>query len=166
MSGSGYNKPMKKICLLLILAVIVLCACAPVNVEETIRKPAEKNESVVHVVPMIPSAVKALIAESEVQKQHGETTNAIELLHRARTITPGSPVIQQHLAETYLAVGNYFQALYWGELAEKNGPGKGSLCERSRRTIAVAAGNLALTQQQEQALNSIASCIEPIKKRY
>ena len=155
---------------LLLLFILILSACANqtrnVDVEQEVRKPSNNSASVVTVTPMIPDAVMALIKEAEILQRNGKIDAAIASLHRARTIQPGSPFIQQHLAESYLADGNYQQALHWSQLVESKGPSKGELCERSRRTIAIAAEMLGQTNTQSNALNAIETCIQPAIERY
>lgn len=137
-----------------------------VDVKQQIRQPAEQNNSLIEVTPMIPAAVQSLLTEADQQLAEGLTTTAITTLRRALSISPGSALVQQHLAEVYLADGNYQQAIYWATLVVEQGPDQGALCERSRRTQALAAELLNQAALQAQALEAIAACTTHEPARY
>lgn len=145
----------------LLLCFVLASGCSnrkPVDVDGSVRDPAAENDSLIQVSPMIPSAVKMLIDESEQQINQGQKQQAILTLKRALSITPNSSLVQQHLAEVFLAEADYKEALYWSTLVVKQGPDQGELCERSRRTQALAAELLGQVDVQAQALESIDSC--------
>lgn len=145
----------------LLLYVLIFTGCSNrkvIDIDESVRDPSADNESLIQVTPMIPNAVKMLIDESELQVQQGQKQQAILTLKRALTITPNSPIVQQHLAEVYLAEADYKDALYWSTLVVEQGPDQGELCERSRRTQALSAEMLGQVDVQAQALESIDGC--------
>lgn len=152
------------------LAFMVLalshCSNRKIDVDETVRDPANDNDSLIQVNPMVPAAVMTLIQQAEEQLSNGAVKAALLRLNRALSISPSSALVQQHLAETYLADGNYQQALYWSTLVVKQGPDQGSLCERSRRTQALAAELLGQVEVQSRALESIAACSTLQRARY
>ncbi len=137
-----------------------------VDVKEEIRDPAAQNGSLIEVTPMVPEAVKGLVKEADQQLSSGSVTAAIITLKRALSISPTSALVQQHLAEAYLAEGDYKQAIYWSTLVVDQGPDQGALCERSRRTQALAAEFLQQTQIQAKALESIDACTTHAPARY
>jgi len=147
---------------LLVLMLVVLCLnnCGNkrVDVNQQVRDQAAKNASLIQVTPMVPAAVLSLLDEADEQLRLGQVNQAIMTIQRAASISPNSALIQQHLAEAYLADGQYKQALYWSTLVVNQGPDKGAMCERSRRTQALAAELMNQTQVQAQALESIEAC--------
>jgi len=132
-----------KFCFLLLM-VLLISNCSnrkidDLDVNQTVRDPAEDNESLIQVTPLVPAAVMTLIQQADDQQSGGNVTDAILILERALSISPTSALVQQHLAEAYLAEADYKQAMYWSTLVINQGPDQGSLCERSRRTQALAA---------------------------
>ncbi len=153
----------------LALVTLLLSHCGKrqtVDVKQQIRAPAEQNNSLIEVTPMIPAAVQSLLAEADRQLTQGATNDAITTLQRALSISPASALVQQHLAEVYLADGNYQQAIYWASLVVEQGPDQGELCERSRRTQALAAEFLGQVTIQAQALEAIGACTTHEPARY
>ncbi len=137
-----------------------------VDVGETVRDPAEDNDSLIQVTPLVPAAVMTLIQQADEQLSGGGVTDAILTLKRALSISSTSALVQQHLAEAYLADADYKQAMYWSTLVVNQGPDQGSLCERSRRAQALAAELLNEVEIQARALDSIASCSTQQPNRY
>lgn len=107
---------------------------------------------------MAPAAVHTLLSEADTLLSNGQITGAILTLKRALSISPASALVQQHMAEAYLSDAEYKKALYWSTLVVNQGPDQGSLCERSRRTQALAAELLNEVAVQAKALESIAGC--------
>jgi len=159
---------MKKMILVMITtALISSCASRKkVDVDSMVREPAEQNDSAVEIVPLLPPGVKSLLDEAEQARIAGNEQQAIEILHRARSIAGNTPTVLQYLAEAYLMVGDFPQALAWAQQAVDNGPAKGALCERSRRTLALAAEQQGQTDVQLRALQSIESCISGSIQRF
>ncbi|MGJ8664051.1 MAG: hypothetical protein ACSHWU_10380 [Marinicella sp.] len=164
------HKPRKPYKILwIILIVLFLSHCSQrkkVDVDASVRDPAAKNNSLIQVTPMVPEAVKTLLQEADQQISEGSTTAALMTLNRALSISPSSALVQQHLAEAYLSDADYKQAMYWSTLVVNQGPDQGGLCERSRRTQALAAEMLSEVDIQAQALNSIAHCSTEHPARY
>ena len=131
-----------------------------------VREPAEQNGSAVEIVPLLPAGVQSLLDEAEKARLAGKEEQAIEILHRARNIAGNAPTVLQNLAEAYLVVGDFDQALAWAQQAVDNGPPKGELCTRSRRTLAIAAEQQGQTDVQLQALEAIESCISGSVQRF
>ena len=129
-----------------------------VDVEKSVRNPANENDSLIQVTPMVPAAVQSLIQQADEQLSNGDVSAAILTLKRALSISTTSALVQQNLAEAYLTDGDYKQAMYWSTLVVNQGPDQGTLCERSRRTQALAAELLNQVEIQSSALESIASC--------
>ena len=137
-----------------------------VDIDETIRDPAKNNDSLIQVKPLVPAVVMTLIQQAEEQLSKGKVTDAILTLKRALSISSTSALVQQHLAEAYLTDADYKEAMYWSTLVVNQGPDQGSLCERSRRTQALAAELLNEVEIQAQALDSIAACSTLSPARY
>ncbi len=155
---------MKKI---LICATLALSACGPkVDVEKSVREPADHRESVVDVQPMLPEAVKLLMQQAREAETRGQIQTALNLILRAKQIQPDSAHIHQQLAETYLANGEFDHAFEWSSQVVNHGPDKGTLCERARRTLAIAAEHLGQAEQQQQALDAIAQCSLAARQRH
>jgi Tfp pilus assembly protein PilF len=152
----------------LALLVVVLSHCSnrKIDVDETVRDPANDNDSLIQVNPMVPAAVMTLIQQADEQLSNGAVETALLTLNRALSISPNSALVQQHLAETYLANADYQQAMYWSTLVVNQGPDQGSLCERSRRTQALAAELLGQVEIQSRALESIAACSTRQRAKY
>lgn len=140
--------------------VLVLSHCSnrKVDVDELIRDPAKDNDSLIQVTPLVPAAVMILIQQADAQLSNGGVNDALLTLNRALSISPSSALVQQHLAEAYLTDADYKQAMYWSTLVVNQGPDQGALCERSRRTQALAAELLNQVVIQTRALESIAAC--------
>lgn len=148
---------------LLVLAMF-LNSCGqrkPIDIQDDVRDPSEHENSVIQLAPMVPEAVQILIAEAEEQMQQGHPDEALLTLKRALSISPASSLVQQHLAEVYLSEGDYQDAFDWSQRVVKLGPGHGSVCERARRTLALAAEMLNDVMTQSEALESISSCTQP-----
>ena len=155
--------------ILIIISVALISSCASrkkVDVDSMVREPAEQNGSAVEIAPLLPPGVQALLDEAEQARVAGQQEQAIEILHRARSIGGNTPTVLQHLAEAYLAVGDFPQAMAWAQQAVDNGPPKGELCERSRRTLALAAEQQGQSDLQLNALQSIESCISGSVQRF
>lgn len=154
--------------LLLAFMVVVLSHCSNrrVDVDENVRDPANNNDSLIQVSPLVPAAVMTLIQQADTQLSDGSVHDALLTLQRALSISPSSAMVQQHLAETYLADADYQQAMYWSTLVVNQGPDQGSLCERSRRTQALAAELLGQDEIQFRALEAIAACSTQQRKKF
>ncbi len=150
------------------LLVICLAGCQNTrhDIEKEVRIPSQHGQSVIDVAPMLPEAVKVLLKEAETHKQNGDFNLAIMTIDRALRIVPDSPSVQQHLAEMYLADGDYELAMLWAKKVMVNGPAFGVLCERARRTVALSAEVLGEKEQQLHALETIAGCVQQAKPRY
>jgi len=144
------------------VAVMVLllshCSSRKVDIDESVRDPAKDNDSLIQITPLVPAAVMTLIQQADAQLSNGGVNDALLTLNRALSISPSSALVQQHLAEAYLADADYKQAMYWSTLVVNQGPDQGALCERSRRTQALAAELLNQVVIQARALESIAAC--------
>lgn len=136
------------------------------NIDQDVRQPSEHDQSVIDVTPMLPAAVTALIDAAEQDKASGAYDLALVKLERALRIAPQSPLVQQHMAEMHLALGGYDLALLWSQKVVDHGPQFGQLCERARRTLALAAEMLGQPQKQAQALESIATCVRKAQPRF
>jgi len=148
----------KFFCLVLMAMFLSHCSNRKVDVDETVRDPAQDNDSLIQVNPMVPEAVLTLIQQAENQLSDGHVSDALLTLKRALSISPSSALVQQHMAEAYLSDGDYKQAMYWSTLVVNQGPDQGALCERSRRTQALAAELLNQVDIQARALESIEAC--------
>jgi lipopolysaccharide biosynthesis regulator YciM len=156
-----------KTAVVLLLSVFLThCSWRRVDVDEEVRQPAEQAESVIQITPMAPEAVQDLIRQADQQLQQGAHGAALLTLRRALNISPQSPLVQQHLAEVYLSDGQYQEAFNWSTLVVDQGPDFGPLCERSRRTLALAAEMLADVSTQSRALQSIATCSQKQAPRF
>ncbi|MCF6319837.1 MAG: hypothetical protein L3J83_11285 [Proteobacteria bacterium] len=87
-------------------------------------------------------------------------------MERAYEIQPNAPQISQLIAEISLHQGNYKQAQYWAGIATKNGPSKGTICEKSWRILAIAAGKTGYYAQQAKALEQTESCQVKLPNRF
>ncbi|MCB1581804.1 MAG: tetratricopeptide repeat protein [Marinicella sp.] len=155
--------------LLAMVTVLFASSCSqhrPIDINDDIRDPSEHEQSVIQIAPMVPEAVQILLQEAESQQQHDQIEQALLTLKRALSISPGSALVQQHLAELYLAEGDYQQAFGWSNRVFQQGPTHGSVCERARRTLALAAEMLNDVETQAQALESISDCTLPAPKKY
>jgi len=151
---------------LVAVMVLLLSHCSNRKVDELVRDPANKNDSLIQVNPLVPAAVMTLIQQADAQLSNGGVNDALLTLNRALSISPSSALVQQHLAEAYLADADYKQAIYWSTLVVNQGPDRGSLCERARRTQALAAEMLNQTEIQARALESIDACSTQQPARY
>lgn len=149
---------LKTVGIVIVAMLLSHCSNRRVDVDKDIRDPANQNGSLIQVVPMVPAAVYALINEADSQLSEGQVKQAILTLKRALSISPASALVQQHLSEAYLSDADYKQALYWATLVVNQGPDQGALCERSRRTQALAAELLNEVAVQARALDAIAEC--------
>ena len=152
-----------------IALVLVLNNCShrkPIDIDGDVRDPAEQADSVIQIAPLVPEAVQLLIIEAEEQRLSGYDKQAILTLKRALSISPGSALVQQHLAEMYLSDGAYREAFDWSELVVNQGPNQGPLCERARRTLALAAEMLGDVATQANALEAIAGCTQIPANRF
>ncbi len=152
--------------ILLMIAVLTACQRTKPNIDDDIRNPSNEHGSVIDVTPMLPDAVWSLIEQAEAHKKNAAFSQAINTLQRALRIAPHSPLVQQHLAEMFLAEGQYHEALLWAEKVTNQGPQFGQLCQRARRVLSLAAEMLGETEKQGQALDAIASCVQEAKPRY
>lgn len=157
---------LKPLVLLLLVAALSHCAQRDVNVREEVNDPAAGNDSLIQINPMVSEAALALIDEAVVLQSNGHVGEAILTLKRALSISPSSALVQQHLAETYLADGDFQQAMYWSTLVVNQGPDQGSLCERARRTQALSAEMMGQIELQAQALEGVSSCTRRPAARY
>ncbi len=158
MSKHNPTTPLKIFGIVTVAVLLSHCSYKRVDVEKDVREPARDNDSLIQVSPMVPAAVYALINEADMQMSDGQVKLAILTLKRALSISPASALVQQHLSEAYLSDADYKQALYWSTLVVNQGPDQGALCERSRRTQALAAELLNEVVVQAQALDAIAEC--------
>lgn len=155
------KKNTPKTCAILLLAALLLSNCSNrknIDVEDSIRDPSAENDSLIQVNPMIPEAVRMLLLEAGELLSQDQGPQAIMTLKRALSISPNSAVVQQHLAETHLAEADYPNALYWSTLVVNQGPDQGELCERARRTQALAAELMGQVDIQARALESLIGC--------
>ncbi|MCX7553232.1 tetratricopeptide repeat protein [Marinicella sp. S1101] len=155
------KKNLLKTYAVLLLAALLLSNCSnrkAIDVEDSIRDPSAENDSLIQVNPMIPEAVRMLLLEADESISQGQGSQAIMTLKRALSISPNSALVQQHLAEAYLTEADYQEALYWSSLVVNQGPDQGELCERSRRTQALAAELMGRIDIQATALESLISC--------
>ncbi len=158
MSNHKPTSQLKLSCALVAALLLSHCSFKRVDVDKEIRDPANENGSLIQVSPMVPAAVHTLLSEADSQMSDGQVMDAILTLKRALSISPASALVQQHLAEAYLSDADYKQALYWSTLVVNQGPDQGTLCERSRRTQALAAELMGEVAVQARALDSIADC--------
>lgn len=153
---------------LFILIILILAGCVSnkkKEPEKPLNQPPADTTSTLEITPLLPAGVAALLDESTVAQQQGNNQKAIELLYRALSIAGNAPTVLQYLAEAYLVSGDFKQARGWAQKAVDNGPKKGDLCKKSRRTLAIAAEQLGLSDLQFRALQAIESCNhEPIKR--
>jgi len=151
------------------ILILLLSHCSqrkPIDLNDQVREPSEHSDSVIQVAPMVPEAVQLLVEEAEKLLGKDQVSDAILTLKRALSIGPGSALVQQHLAEVYLSNGQYQQAYTWSSLVVEQGPSHGPLCERARRTLALAAEMVNDVQTQAKALESIDSCKQMPAARY
>jgi tetratricopeptide (TPR) repeat protein len=156
----------RTVLLLLMTLMLSHCALRKVDVKDEVRDPAAQTDSVIQITPMAPEAVQLLISEADVHLQQGLYEDALLTLKRALNISPQSALVQQNLAEVYLADGQYQQAFTWSQQVVSQGPAFGPLCERARRTLALAAEMLADVETQAQALQGIAGCSQQQAPRF
>ncbi len=150
----------------LILALSHCSQRKPIDINDDVRDPSEHDTSVIQIAPMVPEAVLLLINEAENQIQKGLSNEAILTLNRALSISPTSATVHQHLAEFYLSEGDYQTAFSWSNRVVKEGPAQGPICERARRTLALAAEMLNDVETQAAALEAIANCSQVRPPRY
>lgn len=150
----------------LILALSHCSQRKPIDINEDVRDPSDHDTSVIQIAPMVPEAVQLLINEAEGQIEKGLVHEAILTLNRALSISPTAATVQQHLAEVYLSEGDYKSAFKWSNRVFKEGPSHGPICERARRTLALAAEMLSDVETQAVALDAIASCTQIRSSRY
>jgi predicted Zn-dependent protease len=110
--------------------------------------------------------VRSLYHQAQSFYQKNEFNQAVASLERAYEIQPNTPQISQFLAEISLHQGNNKQAHYWAQIATKNGPSKGSVCEKSWRILAIAAGKTGYYAEQAKALEKKESCQVKIPERF
>ncbi len=146
------------------LMVVLLSHCSNRKMDDSIDAP--EQDSLIQVAPLVPAAVMSLIETANSQLSDGAVADALLTLNRALSISPSSSLLHQHLAEAYLADADYKQAMYWSTLVVNQGPDQGPLCERSRRTQALAAELLNQVEIQARALESIANCSTQPPVRY
>lgn len=127
------------------------------SIEKQIN-PDDQESSLIETLPLMNNAVLSLYNQAQKFYQNNEFTQAIASLERAYEIQSNSPQISQLIAEISLHQGNYKQAQYWAGIATKNGPSKGSICEKSWRILAIAAGKTGYYAQQAKALEQIENC--------
>lgn len=124
------------------------------------------ESSVIQTLPLMNSASHSLYNQAQQFYQNNQFTQAIASLERAFEIQPNAPQISQLIAEISLHQGNFKQAQYWAGIATKNGPSKGSICEKSWRILAIAAGKTGYYAQQTKALAQIENCQVKIPNRF
>lgn len=149
--------------------LIILSNCSqrkPIDIDDDIRGPSEHEDSVIQIAPHVPEAVQILVEEAEAQQQQGQTEEAISTLKRALSISPSSALVQQHLAELYLMEGHFQNAYDWSQRVVQQGPTRGALCERARRTLALAAEMLNDVATQAQSLESIGECTQAKPQKF
>ncbi len=154
---------------LAVILVVALSHCSqrkPIDIEDEVRDPSDHSTSVIQIAPMVPEAVQLLIDESENQLKNGYTNEAVLTLNRALSISPTSATVHQHLAEVYLSEGDYQAAFNWSDRVVKEGPAHGPICERARRTLALAAEMLGDVTTQAAALEAVAACTHVSPARY
>lgn len=160
------HTPFRVVCIVLMALLLSHCSNRKVNVDDEVRNPSDDNNSLIQVAPMVPAAVMTLLKQADTQLSEGLVNDALLTLNRALSISPSSALVQQHLAEAYLADADYKQAIYWSTLVVNQGPDQGPLCERSRRTQALAAELLGQVAIQARALDAIASCSTQQPNKY
>ncbi|TDR23764.1 tetratricopeptide repeat protein [Marinicella litoralis] len=155
-----------------ILAAILILALShcsqrkPIDINDDVRDPSDHSSSVIQIAPMVPEAVQLLIKEADEQIEQGLIKAAVLTLSRALSISPTSATVHQHLAEVYLSEGNYQAAFNWSNRVVQDGPAHGPICERARRTLALAAEMLNDVETQAAALEAIDSCSQSSAPRY
>jgi len=153
--------------LFVLLIALGLSAC-----QEAARKPAPVidehagEDSLIHVVPLTPPAIKSLLKQAEEAQANGQPRTAEKWLMRALTLQPDSPVVMQKLAELHLSRGQYGDALTWARKAAISGPPVGQLCSQSWQIAALAAEQQGLSQQQAAALQAMEKCRLRTAPRY
>lgn len=147
------------------VCLLTHCTKRP-NLNENRDDSVNHSNSTLQIQPLVPDAVKALITEAQAHLAANQEQLAILNLKRALQISPNSPLVQQELAEIWLTLGEYQQALNWSKQVIESGPEFGSLCERSRRTLALAAEQLGDVTEQAKALESIAACQKSAPPRF
>ncbi len=150
-----------------VLIALAISAC-----QQTARKSAPVvdehagEDSLIHVVPLTPPAIKSLLTQAEMAQAHDQPRKAGKLLLRALTLQPDSPLVMQKLAEFYLAQGQYGNALTWARKAAISGPPVGQLCAQSWQIAALAAEQQGLSEQQAAALQAMEKCRLRAAPRY
>lgn len=155
--------------LLLTTLLIFLASCSqrkPIDINDDVRDPSDHEDSIIQIAPHVPEAVQILLQEADVQQQQGLIEEAMLTLKRALSISPASALVQQHLAELYLMEGSYQNAFDWSRRVVEQGPSRGSLCERARRTLALAAEMFNDINTQAQALESIGECAQLRQQKF
>ncbi len=143
----------------LLLAALLLTGC-----QQARQKPAPVvdehagEDSLIHVVPLTPPAVRSLLDKSTQAQAAGQVKKARELLLRALQVQPDSPLVMRQLAEFHLGQGQYQQALTWARKAAISGPPVGRLCVQSWQIAALAAEQLGRPGQQAAALEAMEKC--------
>jgi len=151
---------------ILILALSHCSQRKPIDITDDVRDPSDHNTSIIQIAPMVPEAVQILINEAEAQIENGLVNEAILTFNRALSISPTSATVHQHLAEVYLSEGDYKAAFKWSNWVFTEGPKHGPICERARRTLALAAEMLGDVETQAMALDAIASCTQVSTPKY
>lgn len=163
-------------CLALILFSLTACQLLPKNpnkpanvkdlsIEKKIN-PDNLENSVIETVPLMNSAVKKLYSQAQSYYSKNEFDLAIVSLERAYEIQPTTPETSQLLAEILLHKGDAKQSYYWANIATKNGPSKGKICEKSWRILAIAAEQLGYSANQSHALEKQENCLVKIPNRF
>lgn len=128
--------------------------------------PDDQEQSVIETVPLMSNAVRNLFNQAQDYYQQNLFDEAIASLDRAHEIQPSSSNISQLLAEIYLYKGDFKQAHYWASISTRNGPSKGSSCEKSWRILALAAQKLGYYAHQSKALGEKEDCLVKAANRY
>lgn len=135
------------------------------SIEKQIN-PSNLESSVIETVPLMNNAVKSLYSQAKNLYKNQQLDQAIISLERAYGIQPQSPEISQFIAEIQLHRGDSKQAYYWADIATKNGPAKGKICEKSWRILAISAEQLGYIVNQAKALAKQTGCLVKEPKRF
>ncbi len=124
------------------------------------------QDSIIETVPLMNEAVRSLYNLAQQNYQNNQFDKALAQLERAYRIQANSPEVTQLMAEINLHKGDYKQAHYWATLSSQNSPGKGKICEKSWRILAIAADLLGYDANQVMALEKKEACIIKAPDRY
>ncbi|VAW36386.1 hypothetical protein MNBD_GAMMA01-812 [hydrothermal vent metagenome] len=161
---------------LILLLSLSACQLLPVRQEQPAAvkdtgidaqiNPPNQQDSVVETSALMNSAVLGLYNQANEFYNNSAFEQAIASLIRAFEIQPEASQVTQLLAEISLHKGDFKQAHYWAGIATKTAPSKGKVCEKSWRTLAIAAEKLGYYAQQAKALEQKNHCLVKLQKRF